>query len=466
MPAILAPRLINNDSWFLLNLGRYALNNGFPRVEPFTLHADFNYVMQQWLSAVMFWLSYEALGQTGLILVAALIYAGMIAMQYQLALTVSGKNHFAAFLTTLASAFFCYLFVSARPYAFSTLIFVLEVLILEKSQANRKPSWLLTLPVLSVLLINFHAALWPMFFVLLGPWYAEIIWLRIRQKNQTGIPTRTLLLTTGLSFLAGFANPYGFKAMTYLFRSLGYPEINSYIVEMQPLNINNPVGIVYLTAIVLVFSLHAYRCSETMPVRHFFLTAGLALMALSAQRSAMLFSALAFYPLAHTCNGLGYRLVKSPGKPSRWLRPTLAGLTVLALILIPLALARPIPKNPTFDNLAEIIEAIKNQADEQTILYTGYDEGGYAEFSGLKPYIDPRAEVFVIANNGQKDVMLEYFKLQTGQLHYSEFLKRYRFTDLLVKEHADLLATYLGRDPNYRMVQQAGDYLWYKRVTP
>jgi len=447
-------------------MGRYVLHNGLPRVEPFTLHDNFNYVMQQWMSAVLFWLSYESWGQTGLIVAAALIYATMTALQFQLAMIVSGKNYFVSFLATLASAFFCYLFVSARPYAFSTLIFVMETLILEKSIAARKPCWLLALPALSALLINFHAALWPMFFVLLGPWFAEIIWLRIRKNDRSGLSIWGLLLATILSFLAGFANPYGFKAMSYLFRSIGYPEINSYIVEMQPLNINSPIGIVYLAAIVLVFSLHTRRGCKPMPIRHFFLTVGLALMALSAQRSALLFSALAFYPLAYSCQELALRQAGKRGIPPGWLRPTLAGLAAIALILVPLALSRPAPGNPAFESLKEIVQAIKKQADAQTILYTGYDEGGYVEYSGLKPYIDPRAEVFVKSNNGQKDVMLEYFRLQTGQLHYQEFISQYQFTDLLVREHSDLLATYLRQDFNYQMVQKSGDYIWYKRIDP
>ena len=31
-------RIIDNDFWFLINQGRYIIENGFPTVEPFTIH--------------------------------------------------------------------------------------------------------------------------------------------------------------------------------------------------------------------------------------------------------------------------------------------------------------------------------------------------------------------------------------------------------------------------------------------
>ena len=62
---VLAWQINYNDIWFLLNHGRYILNNGFPTIEPFTIHQNFSFVMQQWLSAVIFYLSYSVLGKYG-----------------------------------------------------------------------------------------------------------------------------------------------------------------------------------------------------------------------------------------------------------------------------------------------------------------------------------------------------------------------------------------------------------------
>ncbi|MFQ8643288.1 MAG: hypothetical protein ACLR92_03290, partial [Bacilli bacterium] len=66
---------LNNDSWFLFNYGSYVLENGFPTIEPFTMHENFSFVMQQWLSAIIFYLTYSNLGKIGLALLVTLVFA-------------------------------------------------------------------------------------------------------------------------------------------------------------------------------------------------------------------------------------------------------------------------------------------------------------------------------------------------------------------------------------------------------
>ena len=40
----------------------------------------------------------------------------------------------------------------------------------------------------------------------------------------------------------------------------------------------------------------------------------------------------------------------------------------------------------------------------------------YAEYKGIKVYLDPRAEVFLKKNNKKKDILVEYYKLQSRQI--------------------------------------------------
>ena len=52
--ASISPLFVEHDTWFLLNTGKYILQNGFPTVEPFTIHQDLAFTVPQWLSAVSF----------------------------------------------------------------------------------------------------------------------------------------------------------------------------------------------------------------------------------------------------------------------------------------------------------------------------------------------------------------------------------------------------------------------------
>ena len=59
----------DNDIWFLLTLGRYATNYGIPVVDPFTIHEGLSYIMQQWLSASIFWVVFDYFGKYGLLFI-------------------------------------------------------------------------------------------------------------------------------------------------------------------------------------------------------------------------------------------------------------------------------------------------------------------------------------------------------------------------------------------------------------
>ena len=90
-------------------------------------------------------------------------------------------------------------------------------------------------------------------------------------------------------------------------------------------------------------------------------------------------------------------------------------------------------------------------------------EGGYSEYRGIKSYIDPRAEVFLKANNHQKDIFQEYYALQaTGQLTPEEFLKRYSFTHLLVNQKDDLYPYLQSHPQNYSLVFEDKNYKLYQ----
>ena len=83
-------------------------------------------------------------------------------------------------------------------------------------------------------------------------------------------------------------------------------------------------------------------------------------------------------------------------------------------------------------------------------LYCGYNDGGYAEYLGIRPYIDGRAEVFIPAVNHEKDIFKEWLEVRSGLLYYKDFLARYDFNYLLVRKE-DALYYALPNDPDYRM---------------
>lgn len=105
----------------------------------------------------------------------------------------------------------------------------------------------------------------------------------------------------------------------------------------------------------------------------------------------------------------------------------------------------------------------KEKPATQIKLYTGYNDGGMAEFLGIPAYIDPRADVFVKTNNRKTDIMKEYYDLQHGALYYKDFLNKYQFTHIIITKD-DILYTYLKHDADYKISFFNKRYTLFERI--
>ena len=296
IPFLFVPESLDNDVWFLLNSGRYVFENGIPFTEPFTIHADFSFVMQQWLTASLFWLLYENLGTAGLFALIIVCYGLIITVTYRLCLRLSGGDFPVAYGVTFLISASVSSFMITRPFMISALLFALEIYLLESFIATGKNGYLFFLPILSLAEINFHAAMWPVLFVVLVPYWIDAFSFKVFFIRGQGYPKKTLLIVTALMVLAGFVNPYGLDAMFYLFRSYGYSEISNLVMEMKPANINNLTGKWIFGTILFVTLVYSLCRKGTSRLRYILLTLGMAYLAVSSVRGILFFSFFGVFP--------------------------------------------------------------------------------------------------------------------------------------------------------------------------
>ncbi len=451
---------LDNDAYWIINSGRYVLENGIPHVEPFTLHEGLHFVMQQWLTAVSFAAIYNLAGTTGLLLLIFILFVVTVFAVYQLCLLISHGNQLVSYMVAVADTLILFIFMTTRPYPISLLIFLLEIILLERWVRNKKNIELLFLPLLSLLLINFHGAMWPFLFVIALPYVIDSFPFHIKMLKGEGYPKKPLLIALLCSVAAGFVNPYGWESMTYLFRSYGYQNISAYVSEMKPPDFQGITGIVVLGVFFLVGAVYLFAKQPRTKIRYALLTLGTGYLALSSVRSLSLFAICGFPFLAYAL-----RDIKPPFKDSAVLKPRTRNLLIYSLIIISISffayqmaqakdsIDPMIPKEAT----EYIIEELESP---QICLYADYNWGGYLEFRGLRPFIDARAEVFVKANNGVRDILDDMIAMYRGELHYTDFISIYQFNVLLVKE-GDLMATYLAEDNHYILAYSAGEALVY-----
>jgi hypothetical protein len=461
-PLLFYRPMLQTDTYWLINTGKYIVHHGFPHVEPFTIHQGLNLVVQQWLSTVLFYASYRIGGVAGVHILSIITYALITYMTYRLALQMSdGKRIIASYVTVFigVSLFF---YMVPRPQIFSLLIFVLEVSLLEYSIRNgtRSLRVIAALPILSIMLINLHAAIWPLFFLFCIPYLIDSYKFKKGGVEGQGYRRKYLLMGLLLSFIVGFLNPYGYRAMTYLFSSYGNDLINSYIVEMSSPNFKDALGIfVFILALVVVLIYFLVR--GTTRLRYVLLTIGTLYMGLSSIRSFSLFVIFGLVFLSYYLKDLDL----SNAMPARR-RAVLVAITIVIMLMfriINVLQTGPIEEDHKPETA---VNYIKNHIDLSKIrLFNSLNAGGYIEFSGIRTFIDTRAEIFTRKLNGKEDILRDYCDALSGKLYYEELAAKYSFTHFLVHTDIDcVLYNCLKHDKNYRVAFQDGKYVLYEKL--
>lgn len=459
---------LDNDIWFLLNHGRYVLEKGIPHIEPFTIHQGFQFVMQQWLSSVIFWITYSSLGEFGIKLLVMLCYGLAVFMIYKICMKISDNYFFISFSISVFSAIPLLFFMISRPYIFSTLIFIIELYLLESFILSNNKKYLYFLPLLSVLLINIQASMWPMLFVILIPYIIDSFKFKMGPLDGQGYNKKPLILMICAMIILGFLNPYGIDAMTYLFKSYGVPQINNIVSEMQPADIKGGLGkFFYASMLILVLIYSVYRKGSTK-LRYVLLMIGTAYLTISSIRGFIFFIICGFFPLAYYLKDFKFKGVKNEStKKTLVMRKILIGMIILLISAIVYQGYKSNGlKGKEYTLLNNTINFILERKGEKEIkLYTGFDDGCLAEFKGIPSYMDTRAEVFLKKNNKKADILKEYYDLQAGSIYYKDVLDKYQFTHLIVQKK-DILYTYLQRDDNYKITYSNEKYTLYERKHP
>lgn len=448
LPTLAVSLNLDNDCWFLLNHGAYIVEQGFPTVEPFTIHAEFAFIIQQWLFDVILYFLYTTFGKFGVI---ALVYiAALTAMllTYKLCLLLSdGKVYLSVLITACVHLLLCLWFMVSRPQIFTYILLLVELLCLERFAKHGQWHNLIPLPFVSLLLINCHSSMWWMLFAFLLPYILETVMIKWRSVNPNPLPKVPIYLVAVLMVLAGFVNPYGYKAVLYVFTSFGNKQINASILEMQAPDVKSINGAIFFVVLALVVCGYALNRKGTTKLRYVLLALGTTLLALMSIKSIPYFLIGTVVPLTYYLKNVANTLTfRSDSKKQTCL---LMAFIVLLYAASAGAVISGYDSTKDFPDTKDAVEYLAENADiDEVTLYTGFYEGGYAQHKGFKTYIDPRAEVFLKSNNKKYDVFEEYLSLQSGELHYEEFLKRYSFTHILVTE-SDLLSVYLPKDEAY-----------------
>lgn len=449
---------LDNDSWFLIRSGRYVLEQGIPYIEPFTMHQNFDFVMQQWLGSTIFALIYNHFGALGVAVFVTLLEALFLFLFYRLCKLVSNQNSsLSMILTFVIGILMSNGFFVARPQIFSFIIYVLLFYCLESYIRKKKIRYLFALPVLSFLEINLHGSIWWMLICFMIPYLIDSFSFSLFGFHTEGYRKKPLFLAFFSMIFVAFLNPYGTSMLTYLFIAYTCPYLHNMIVEMNPPTVKTVSGILTYATILIVLLLYFQNKKKPIKMRYFLLLIGTVLLALTARRSFSFFLIASLFPLADYFKEKGK--IKFASFPKKGKIISIATLSVVFLFSF-FVVSRQLEKTHSLDGAVNYLN--QNTQKDDIVLYTHFDDGSYLEFQGYHPYIDPRAEVFLKEMNHQYDVLGEFYRLQyiDQEEEIKDFLNHYSFTHILVQEK-DVLWDYLEKDSSYQLVYQDEKYKIY-----
>ena len=297
--SLMMPFFQENDLPFLLNDGRYIEARGLPTEDPFTMHDGMKFVMQQWLTTVIFWKVYTWFGIEGLYALGALTGMATLYGFYRLCLMVSKQNvGFSLIMLLVFGGFMNLIFFRIRPQSFSALLLMFAVLALEKYYRTQNKKYLLAMPVLSVALINLHGAIWPLIIVVMLPYIAASLRLpTVAGYFELGdraclVP---LLVTAAVVVAAAFVNPYGWEAIVYGANSYGSEALKNGVKELQPLTVRLEIGKIFFPLFLLIVAILAKRKTK---LTYALFSLGFMYMSLDSIRNMIFFILFGLLPLA------------------------------------------------------------------------------------------------------------------------------------------------------------------------
>jgi len=414
-----APAILNDgDTFWHIAAGRWMVDHhAVPGGDPFSFtFAGQPWITHEWLSEVAMAAAWRAAGWGGVMLLTGLAVAALAAVSG--AWLLRWLNPLPATGTLVVGLACIAPGMLARPHLLALPVAaVWTIELLKAREAGRAPS--LWLVALMIAWANLHSS----FIVGLGLAAAFALESTLDLKAWRWRTLRGWAEFVGLSVLAALVTPNGLDGLAFPLKVLNMKVLPA-ITEWLPPDFMqlSPLEIALLAGIFAAFWL-GVRMSAVRAL----ILIGLVHMSLQHVRQEAMLGALAPLILAEP---LGRALGRSAGaQPIRWRMPlpqaALGGALIAALLVGRVALQVQRVDGPTAPVTA--LAHVPPQLRAQPVL-NDYDFGGYLIFSGVRPYIDGRADMY------GDDFVAADESLQNGDAAaLTDALKRYRIQWAILK---------------------------------
>ena len=527
--ASVTPKEFQNDTFYNIKVGEWIYNNGISDLtEDQHSWLDLPYTFPHWLYDLCIFLVYNTFGYDGIYVSTMIIYGLIGTIAYIYTKNKSNNNVIAAII----SVFVVYMldpYMAARAQSVTFVLFMLEVLCIEKYLDTHKKGYLIPLLVIPILITNLHCAVFPFYFVLFLPYLAEYIiatvvdwdldrklWLLLnkiylklckKEKEETVLdriekikfntkelrrkkealrenPYKIkvvkdhamllLIIIMIIASLTGFLNPAGPGAYTYLYRTLEGNTTDS-INEHLPVTITESEE--FLLAIVVALAILLFTDTK-IRLPDLFMAAGLTYLALDSRRQISMFI---LFCLPIMGKMIAYIFNKyDQDKLTNWIyrfSSDVFGVVIILSIatIVSIKEIKPVLEQEYIDAGSypvEMCEWIKTNLDVENLkLYNEYNYGSYLLLNDIPVFIDSRCDLYTPEFNvGFKDLEgRDIFSDAINIANSSNIDYEEKFEEYGVNHvmayDDSMLASRLKKDSNYEIIKEDNTFILFKRNT-
>lgn len=376
------PRVLNDgDTYWHLAAGQWMLDHGrVPNFDPFSFtHGGQPWVPHEWLSEIVMIAAFKAAGWTGIVVLFGLATALSMALFLGWMSRWLGPIALAVIAWFSVGCMWVGLFTRPHLLALPIMIYWTGRLIDARAAGKAPPLWL---ALLMVLWANLHGSF--VFGALVAaPLALEALW----EKRRDPWPViRDWGLFAVACLVAILLTPNGLHAITYPFHIMTMKTLNG-IVEWLPPDFRKMSE---FQMAILVTLLVCFSRGVKVPFFRALLLLFIFHMALTHQRHMLVLALIGPLLLAEPIGrSFGRETPKPLGMP--WLAAVVFALG--ALIMVGVRAADPVTRPDAVTTPKTALQHVPAALRAQPVLNT-YSFGGYLAFSGVKEFIDGRADMY------------------------------------------------------------------------
>ncbi len=288
-PIFFVVSTFQNDTFYSIKIGEIIFKKGIDFKDHFCFIQNLNYSYPHLFFDLIIYIIYNKFNFLGLYIITIVFTIFNLVVIYRTNKYISNK--YVSFIVTICNFFLLIPFFTARAQILSFLLFVLTFLFILKFLKCKKITYGIILVIIPILISNIHLAVFPFYFVIYFPFFAEYFVALYFKKKKIKLEyyklkidynenTKYLFIIFFISLFTGLLTPLKYIPYTYLINTLNGDSLNI-ISEHLPLVLIQNIGyFVYLIFIIFLLIFSKIKIS----LRELFFFLGFTLLSFMSRR--------------------------------------------------------------------------------------------------------------------------------------------------------------------------------------